>query len=282
MTYRAHAKINVFLKITGKRDDSYHDIETIFMPLKEPHDIIAIKELKGNMPVILSDNTDMPLDENNLCFKAAVKFAEFADITPGWQIDIQKNIPIAAGLGGGSSDAAAVLNILNSMYPVLDKNVIFDIASSLGADVPFFLDPKPASASGIGNVLSPLTGLEPLNLVILNPLFPLSAAWGYEHYIPYADGGTLEKVVSVLQAGDISRLERVFCNDLQMAVFQKFPIMGILKNDLLDAGAVFVGMSGSGPSLFAVCSSMKNAVEVAQIMNVKYKNAIYCIASSTF
>lgn len=104
---KAPAKINLFLRITGKRPDGYHEIETLFLPLKAPADKITITPSSGL--IITSQNPSIPVDETNLCFQAAVKFAELANIEPGWQLDIEKNIPVAAGLGGGSSDAAAVL-----------------------------------------------------------------------------------------------------------------------------------------------------------------------------
>ena len=279
----APGKINLFLRITRRRTDGYHDIETIFMPLRKPYDEIVVTDLNSSSksPVITSSNNSIPLNESNLCYKAAVEFAKVAGIAPSWNIDIQKDIPVAAGLGGGSSDAAAVLMKLKEKYTKVDSEKIFKIACSLGADVPFFLNPVPSFASGRGEIIQILKNIPEIQLVIVNPLFPVSAAWAYSNHIPDNRDSSSERVINALQENNIDKLAEVFRNDLQIAIFRKFPIMSVLQKALLDFGAEFAEMSGSGPTLFAVCKTQSEAANIAREMKARYSDSIYCIATST-
>lgn len=274
-------KINLFLKVTGKRPDGYHEIDTIFLPLKKPVDEITISHAPALS--ISSNNPSIPLNENNICFKAASEFAKIANIEPGWSINIKKEIPLSAGLGGGSSDAAAVLRGLCEMHPgEVKPETLHDIAVALGADVPFFLNPKPAIAQGVGDELTSLSDVPEIPLVIVNPRFPVSAAWGYKNYVVADAGSSVDEAVQFLRRGGWDKFDEVFCNDLQQAVFAKFPLMKMLKSSLLEAGAKFAGMSGSGPSLFAVCPDDIKAANIAQAISEKYCDAVYCISTSTF
>lgn len=282
MKIKTPAKINLYLKVTGKRLDGYHEIETLFLPIQSPFDQISITEIDASDAkiVISSFGESIPLDENNLCWKAAMEFAKFAEVKPSWNIEISKQIPVAAGMGGGSSDAAAVLKILARKYP-LDNKIIFNIARSLGADVPFFLEPCPAVSRGIGDIITPVPDFSEIPLVILNPLFPVTAAWAYKNYIAHEKESAVDDVIEVLRTGNFDKLADVFCNDLQQAVFYKFPILGLFQDSLLNAGAKFAAMSGSGPTLFGVCSSAEAAAEISDEIKSQYNDAVYCIASSS-
>ena len=185
---KAPAKINLFLHITGKRADGYHTIQTIFLPLSKVADIITISATSETGIFITSDSTELPLDESNICYKAAEGFAKLAEIEPNWRIYIQKHIPIAAGLGGGSSDAAAVLKILNDNLKQVDQLKLHQLATELGADVPFFLNPVPSIATGIGDELQPIPMNMKLNLLLINPQFPISAKWGYQRFSEMEQG----------------------------------------------------------------------------------------------
>ena len=254
------------------------------MPLNPPVDIISISELgegDPSKPLIKSANSNIPLNEKNICFQAVAEFAKFANIPCPLEINIEKNIPVAAGLGGGSSDAAAVLKLLNKRFFNKDNGFLCDVAQSLGADVPFFINPTPSIGKGVGEKLTPVSGIPEIPLVILNPRFPVSAAWGYNNYIPNDNAFSVESLIEVLQNKDFEKLPEVFCNDLQAAVFRKFPIMEILRRKLLKSGAVFVGMSGSGPTIFGVCSSLEKAQETAKKVEGNFADAVYCIVSST-
>jgi len=274
---KSYPKINLYLRITGKRKNGYHDIETLFVPLDNPYDEITISE-SGSKGISVSANSPtVPDGEKNICWRAAAKFAEKAEISPGWKIDIFKNIPVAAGLGGGSSNAAAVLKTLNKKYSKLSERELAEIALSLGADVPFFLNPTPSLGKGTGEVLTPVEIHANFALILVNPLFPITAAWGYNNYIPCSRKTTLDEFIETLKEG---KIPEYIVNDLSNAVFKKFPIMEILKDSMLNAGATCVGMSGSGPTLFGICEFRSTAESAAEKLKKKFGNSIYCTTSS--
>jgi 4-diphosphocytidyl-2-C-methyl-D-erythritol kinase len=254
------SKINLFLKVTERCENSYHNIKTLFMPLSNPSDEININFESYPGISIVCDNLDIPCNKNNLCHKAASKYAEACGINPNWEISIVKNIPIAAGMGGGSSDAAAVLLILNKRYKKLNQNKLADIALLCGADVPFFLNPRPALAAGVGDVLEyPELDLPEIPLLLINPGFPISAAWAYQNLSPNNIGelpaGYEKEFLDALQKADFEKLSKLIKNDLATACYEKFPILEILKTELLESGAVSAEITGSGPTLFALFKS---------------------------
>lgn len=278
MLVDAPAKINLRLEITGKRDDGHHELETVFLPVHGLADRLSIR--CGAEPGIrLQANGDVPSDSSNLACRAAAEFAERAGIAPEWDIELEKNIPIAAGLGGGSSDAAAVLLALNGRYGALDEREMLNLALSIGADVPFFLNPQPSLAKGIGEILSPLECVRPVPLLLVNPRFPVSAAWAYRHWSPGGvRKGDTKALVSALAAGDVSAIIDNVWNDLARAVMDKFPILTILDARLRDAGALTVELSGSGPTLFAVCADMAAAEKMALELGDEFGAALDCFA----
>ena len=269
------SKINLFLKVTGQCENSYHKIKTLFMPLEDPADEIKIDFNVSAGIKIICTAPEVPLDERNLCHKAAAKYAEFCGITPNWKITIVKNIPIAGGMGGGSSDAAAVLRILNEKYKKLDKNELTAIALQCGADVPFFLNPRPALAEGVGDVFKyPKQKFPKIALLLINPGFPISAAWAYQNLSPDTIGepadGYEQKILEALQENDLKTLAKLISNDLAIAAYEKFPILKILKEELLESGAISAEISGSGPTIFALYEDMKTRDEAAKIFKESY------------
>ncbi len=171
-------------------------------------------------------------------------------------------------MGGGSSDAAAVLRLMQEIYPdKLTNTQLAEIALSIGADVPYFLNPVPAIASGIGEKLTPLEGLpEELPILIDAPGFPVSAKWAYNNRItpPPPAPGQLQNLIEKLRARDYAAAAELMHNDLEGAAFQKFPLLKKRKADLLSAGACRVMMTGSGPTLFAVFESFSARDEAAE------------------
>jgi 4-diphosphocytidyl-2-C-methyl-D-erythritol kinase len=180
-------------------------------------------------------------------------------------------------LGGGCSNAAAVLKILNSKYGKLSEEELAKLAHSLGADVPFFLNPAPSVGKGTGEILTHLEFSAKFAVILVNPLFPVTAAWGYSNYIPCSDKTTLDGFIRILQAG---KLPEEIVNDLSNAVFRKFPIMGMLRDSMLDAGAGCIGMSGSGPTLFGICELRSTAESAVETLKKRFGNSIYCTTSS--
>ncbi len=271
----APAKINLFLKVTGKRDDGYHDIETIFLPLARPSDTVCIAFSESEGITVESEGEPVPSGTDNICHKAAEIFAKLAGMRADWKIMLKKRIPVSAGLGGGSSDAAAILKILNGNYGIFSGSELCGIARKVGADVPFFINPVPSIGMGIGEILEPLGFCPSIPLVIVNPCFPVSSAWAYNNMIRGDRlAPSLKDVVSALRSGDAAKFAKLLHNDLSPALFRKFPVLCILRNFMLDAGACGVEISGSGSSLFAVCESDMKAKEISSVLGEKYPAGI--------
>ena len=283
------AKVNLFLQITGRRSDGYHEIDTLFMPLAQPADIITVATSTERGITITSNSSSIPLDHSNLCYKAAEVFAELANIEPSWTIDIQKNIPVAAGLGGGSSNAATVLKILNDNIKHIDEELLRRAAVELGADVPFFLDPRPAVASGIGEKLVSLTSTLKLHMLLVNPCFPVSAKWAYIKFSENSEIGLardgkddqLHNLIDILSKGTTKDLPKTIVNDLVPGVYEKFPIMELITEQLRDSNALCVGMSGSGPTMFAICESQDDVAKLAEQIKEEWGDSVLCLPAQT-
>ena len=277
------SKINLFLKVKRRRADGYHDIESLFVPLRTPSDRVVVFSSPQKGIFISSSLPSLPYGEDNICFKAAAAFAQFADISPSWHIHIEKNIPVAAGLGGGSGNAAAVLNILNKKIKEIDDASLRAIALSLGADVPFFLNPSIARVGGTGEIITPCEIAAELFFVLVNPLFPVSAAWAYTNMHKESENSTcsLDQLFTLLNSGNISDLPEKLVNDLAPAVFRKFPIMEMIEESMISAGMRYVGMSGSGPTLAGICENRKSAESALKNIEKTYGRAVRCFLSTS-
>ena len=273
----APSKINLFLKVTGKRANGYHELESLFLPLSEPADDIAIdtEAVPGTITVGTSD-VMLPGGTGNIAGKAAELWSRRSCVMPHWDINIVKNIPVAAGMGGGSSDAATVLKMLNkSANEPLSAEELADAALELGADVPFFLKPRPAVMTGIGEKSSPLDfELPELNILLLAPLFPVSAAEGYRLLLPELIKPMDEKVrtelLSALKSGDLEKIAALLFNDLQAGVFNKYPILPILCEAMKNTGALTAMMTGSGPTLFGIYKDKESRSKAAKELQTAY------------
>ena len=275
----APGKINLYLKVTGKRPNGYHELESLFLPLAGVADDIAIDcdALPGAITVGCSDIM-LPGGTKNIAGKAAELWAKKCAHVPHWDINIVKNIPVAAGMGGGSSDAAAVLKLLNDNYgnPLSDKELA-EAALELGADVPYFLDAKAAIMSGIGELASPLEFEVPaMNILLLSPQFPVTAAEGYRLMVPEkisAMNENLRKdILCALQKNDPEKLGKLIFNDLEQGVFDKYPILKILAGETSANGALSVQMTGSGPTLFALFGDRKTMLQAQETLQQAHSN----------
>lgn len=253
------AKTNLYLHITGKRPDSFHDIETVFWPVTKVKDHLQIDFApgKGSDPVtIFCETAGVPLDSSNLCWKAAEKYFAAAGISPRpILIHLEKGIPISAGMGGGSSDCASVLLLMEEYFGALGKDRLAALALSLGSDVPFFLEPSPAVGRGRGEKLERIAVKDlSLPLLFASPDFPVSAAWAYSH-LDYSlcreSSPALSACRKALEEGDLPLLRESLRNDLAPAIFHKYPLAAILHEALEGSGAAPL-LSGSGPTLFAL------------------------------
>ena len=261
MKIRAPAKINLYLRVLGRRRDGYHLIDTLMVPVSL-YDEIEIRriELNGQQSqqgriTITCDNPAVPQDEENIVYRAARLLLTQANAGPAVQIHIKKRIPIGAGLGGGSTDAAATLLGLNRLLKLgFSKILLEKLALRLGADVPFFIRARPAHARGIGEKLRPVRGLPQFWLVILYPGFPVSTALVYKKLPKKLTKPTVNTSIRT-SLKRFDRLADLLVNDLESVTFKNYPKIRLLKGKLLREQAAGGLMSGSGSSVFGVFGS---------------------------
>lgn len=244
------AKINLFLRVTGRRPDGYHDLVSLMCAIRL-HDTVTLNFDTDRITVTCSE-PGVPTDSSNTAFRAADGFLRHLGLQSGIGIAIDKQIPVAAGLGGGSSNAAAVLRGMNRHYgSPLSDDTLRSIALSIGADVPFFIDPTPSLATGVGEHLEPYPELTPHPIVLLSFGFGVATA---EVYNNLNLGLTKRKETDTSSAltnrGFDARIH--LRNDLEPVTAAMHPEVGTAREALLDTGAIGALMSGSGPTVFGV------------------------------
>lgn len=268
ITLRAPAKINLCLAVLGKRADGYHEIDSLMQKVAL-EDRIRVK--RGGSGIRLTcPGTSLPTDERNLIFRAALAFLQATGLeggrgAGGIDIVLEKKIPIAAGLGGGSSDAASVLHGMNLLFAAgLTHEELRELARPLGADVPFFVYGEPAAwATGIGEKLTAAMPLGDYHIVLVNPGFPVSTAWAYENLALTSDGNTF--ILARGRGTDGNRIGRRFSlpgglhNDLEAVTIKRFPEIEFIKKKLQQDGAEGALMSGSGPTVFGLFTEYDSA-----------------------
>jgi 4-diphosphocytidyl-2-C-methyl-D-erythritol kinase len=257
----AHAKLNLFLRVVGRRPDGFHELETVFqsIDLADELNVSPADDLR-----LTGGSAEAPPGPENLVLRAAVALREAAGVTGGAALHLEKRIPVGAGLGGGSSDAAAALRALNQLWNLdLPDARLATLAAELGSDVPFALRGGTAVGRGRGELLEPLP-TPALCFVLIRPPFPVPTARAYGLYQPApSDGPSLDTFVAALASGDPTRLALVLRNDLEPGVFGAWPELGALRERLLTAGAVGARMTGSGSVLFGLARDERHAREVA-------------------
>ena len=277
----ACSKINLYLKVTGRRADGYHTLESLFLPLAEPADDIAIdlEAAPGTITVGCSDIL-LPGGLSNIAGKAAEIWAKKAAVMPHWDININKNIPVAAGMGGGSSDAAAVLKMLNNHFGApLDEKLLHETALELGADVPYFLNPRPAVMTGVGEIASELDFVLPeMFILLIAPQFPVSAAEGYRlmaaEKISPMQPEVRSDILAGLRSNDLEKIARNLFNDLEYGVFAKYPLLELLRQAVFSTGAAVCRMTGSGPTLFALYPDRKMMIRATEELRANHPECL--------
>jgi 4-diphosphocytidyl-2-C-methyl-D-erythritol kinase len=269
LSRQSPAKINLLLNILGKRPDGFHELETVMQPVALWDELTFERKPAG---VRLScSHPALPVDASNLVHRAATGFLTTAGINEGVSIRLEKRVPLAAGLGGGSSNAAHALLGLNALFgEPLSGAELARLAAGLGSDVPFFLQDQPAVATGRGEIIQPqepFAALRGLFLLLIHPGFGVSTAWAYQHLGRYpralqGERGRAGRLVAALQAGDPSVAARDFYNSLEMPVFAKYPILELFQEFLRERGAVATLMSGSGSSTFALGRDRREAEQL--------------------
>ncbi len=251
---RAPAKINLLLRVLGRRTDGYHDLET-WMQKLDLYDDISLQLTEQPGISLHCDSDAVPLDETNLACRAAARFfsASRRLYKRGVEITLAKNIPAAAGLGGGSSDAGTVLRGLNRLAgEEFSTAQLVDLARPLGADVPYFaVEHQAVLATGIGDIMQPVRSLADCTFILLNPGFAVSTRWVFENFALTTDCEDSILPGSRKHKPDSLTIAQMH-NDLESVTSRKFPEIGQMKRQLLEAGAAGAMMSGSGPTVFGV------------------------------
>jgi len=263
LTLNAPAKINWFLNVLYKRGDGYHEIRSLMQYVTLCDSIVI--ESSDNIEVVA--DVDIPLEEN-LVYKAASLLKETSRVKAGARITIRKEIPVSAGLGGGSSDAAFTLAGLNRFWNLnLPSQELIRLGARLGSDVPFFFKGPAAIVEGRGEIVSTIRLDRPYTILLVKPPIAIPSAWAYK----WVDGmpdkvltkedNNIKLFCQALERGDFSLLSSIQRNDLEPYVIERYPVVGDIKYKLMCNGAVFSSMSGSGPAVFGVFETEERARE---------------------
>ncbi len=269
MDIKAYAKINLGLYIIGERPDGFHNIETIF------YHINLFDELHlstANDISISCSNPKIPTDSNNLCWKAAELLQNELNTTNGVKITLKKNIPIGSGLGGGSSDAASILQRLPTLWnKQVHPSLLKKIALKLGSDVPFFLSNSSAYAEGRGEILQNVVLTLPYWIVLVNPQIHVSTPWAYK-ILSEKRNGIFSAPQRLLDQFSQAPIQTILNskNDFEEVVFKEFPKIKKIKDQLSEFGAVLSLMSGSGSSVFGLFENELSAQSAVEYFQKEY------------
>ena len=260
----APAKINLFLHVLRKRPDGYHDIASLMRKITLFDELTFLPRPEGI--ILKCPNSELPLSEENLVFRAAKAVFSHTGFKKGIEITLIKKIPLAAGLGGGSSDAATTLMALNEMCGLrLKKAQLMKLGATLGADVPFFVFGNSAFATGTGNKLSLWKNPPKINIVLINPCFPLSTKMVYEKLNLRL---TKERInYSIPRFFALGDIIRHLHNDLEIVSLKMHPELDDIKNTLVRHGALGAMMSGSGPTVFGIFADEIAAKKAAEAID---------------
>jgi len=249
VAFLAPAKLNISIEVFGKRPDGYHDIRSVMVPVSL-YDEVAVEEAGEGITVAVGDRS-VPSDASNTCHKAARIFMERAGVPRGVRISVRKRIPTEAGLGGGSSDAAATFKALMALTGVSPpEDALLSMAAAVGADVPFFMCGRPALVEGMGDLVTPLDWAVPFCALIVKPSFGLPTREGYERLRRGPADPSRRRALPGFRAWD--DLVSAVGNDFEPAWADARPEIGEIKGELLAAGAAAAGMTGSGSAVFGL------------------------------
>ena len=273
-TLAAAAKINLTLDILGKRADGYHEVQMIMQSLALADEVTLTERNDGKITLSVSGNNALPTDEKNLAWQAAELFFREAEQKKhakrsGVDIKIEKRIPAAAGLAGGSTDAAAVLKGLSELGGnVFSREELCRIGEQIGSDVPFCIVGKTCLASGRGEKLQELSPLPKVFVVLAKPPIEVSTPWAYKNYDanPAQEHPDNEAAQNALAAGDVKKIGSLLCNVLESVTIKEYPVIAEYKKMLVEQDMDAALMSGSGPTVFALSSSAETAQKAAEFM----------------
>lgn len=284
ITLKALAKINIGLDVTGTREDGYHLVRMIMQTI-HLYDLVTMKKTKEPGISMSTNVSYLPVNQDNLCIKAANLLTEEFQLTEGMSIQLSKRIPVAAGMAGGSTDAAAVLFGMNRMFGLgLSKQQLMERGVKIGADVPYCLMRGTALAEGIGEILTPLPDMVRCPVLIAKPSISVSTQYVYQHLdaLKNPSHPDIDAMIADIQARDLYSLGSHMGNILEGVTVVKYPIIQQIKELMMANGAVVAMMSGSGPTVFGffddekVMQRAKCMVEDSKLANRVQCTTIFC------
>jgi len=279
---KSRAKVNLSIDVLGKREDGYHLVEMIMQTI-DLYDKLKITEIEENSILIKSNSLDIPLNEDNIMYKAVNLLKNQFNIEKGIEISIEKNIPVAAGMAGGSSNAAAVLVGLNKLWNLgLSENELKDIGLKLGADVPFCITGGSALAEGIGEKLTNIKGLpEDLNILVCKPNIFVSTKEVYQslNMDKVKRRPKNKELIDALQKEDVKFISENMVNVLEEVTSLKYSEIGQIEDIMIKNKALGSMMSGSGPTVFGLFDNKDCAIKAKKDLQAKY-NQVYLVKSS--
>jgi 4-diphosphocytidyl-2-C-methyl-D-erythritol kinase len=270
-------KVNLLLNILGRRPDGFHELETVMHPVGIC-DRLDFSRSAGGVELTCSDPA-LPADGKNLAHRAATVFLQAAGIQEGVRIHLEKKIPLAAGLGGGSGNAAVTLLGLNELFDhPLRLEQLAGLAGTLGSDVPFFLQNQPALATGRGEKLAPcppFPALQGAVFLLVHPGFGISTAWAYQNLARFPEAlngkpGRAQRLVRLLETAGLAAAGAGFYNSLEAPALEKYPLLAIFQEFLRNQGAAAALMSGSGSTTFALAGTKAEAEELEKKVKAKF------------
>jgi 4-diphosphocytidyl-2-C-methyl-D-erythritol kinase len=270
-------KVNLLLNILGRRPDGFHELETLMHPVKL-FDQLRFTRIPQGVELTCSEPT-LPTDSRNLVHRAASKFLETAKISEGVRLHLEKHIPLAAGLGGGSGNAATTLLGLNELFDSpLALGQLNGLAAELGSDVPFFLQERPALATGRGEKIESLNSFPALRgaaFLLIHPGFGIATAWAYQQLARFPQAlngkaGRAQKLAKLLLTSDLRTAAPEFYNSLEAPALEKYPLLTLFQEFLRSEGAAATLMSGSGSTTFAIAENHTTAEALAEKFKTKF------------
>lgn len=275
---KSQAKMNLVLEVTRKLSNGFHELRTVMLKTENIFDELEITFDKNERGIkLFCDNPAVPLDRRNICWKVAECFFQKTDKFVGITIKIKKNIPLASGMGGGSSNGAMVILALNTYFKnILSEKELIELASEVGKDIPIFISrANVANISGMGEKIKPIKNFPKLNILIINPSGEISTPWAY---------GELDRELVFMQdpkrknmtqrfmhnSSDSKGVSACLYNDFSVVAKKKYPNLETLEKALLAFGAMGVSITGKGPTLFGIFKTKKEALEIGKTLKKYY------------
>lgn len=260
LTIRTPAKINIGLNILSKREDGFHNLETIYYPINLFDELTIRENIKFEL---ITNNSLLNSEKGNTIIKARELISHYTGIDINASITLNKNIPMGAGMGGGSSDGSAALIIFNRYYDLkLTNEELFDLALKIGSDAPFFIDPKPKFASSRGEIFEFTELMINKPILIINPGIHISTTWAFSKITPKMPGYHLNQI-EFKEHNSLSGYKNTIINDFESIVFEIFPEVKGIKDKMYELGAEFSLMTGSGSTVFGIFPDKPSALEAS-------------------